>query len=520
MTTPIQVLVVDDSVVIRKVLKDSLSEDPLVRVDDVAANGQIALRKIRDKAPDLVILDLDMPVMNGLETLKAIRESWPKLPVILFSGHSNHEASAGLEAMEFGANAIIAKPSNLDGRHDSSTTINEQLLPMIKSLCIGDVEVMRSQGLALPKSDAAATAKRVPRSANSNQMAVLAIGSSTGGPNALAELIGSLPASFPVPIVVTQHMPPNFTRHLAERLNKASGLSVVEAEPGMKLKAGWVYIAPGDFHMTVERMGTDVVIQTNQGPLENSCRPAVDPMLRSVADVYGASSLVVILTGMGSDGLKGCEQIHKLGGRIFTQDEESSVVWGMPGFVSRAGLSERDIPLSQVGGAITRCFPNHKGTAAASTPVPAPTVEVVKSVEPDENKSVPEVVVALLSMRQVLVVDDSRAVRSILSRIMRDIGFDPIEAKNGLEAINQIEDGVNPELALVDWNMPEMSGIELIEALRDRDDLDDLKIVMVTSETEVDCVQKALACGADEYVMKPFSKDELLARLTKIGLLY
>ena len=508
MTSPIRVLVVDDSVVVRKMLRDSLSQDPIVKVTDVAANGNIALNKIKASMPNLVVLDVDMPGMNGLETLQNIRASWPKLPVILFTGMSDHEAISGMKAMELGANAVIAKPSNLNGRRGAEESIVGQLLPMIKSICVGDVELMRSQRIVqqASKVDSNTQSKSTKRKSAKQQLAILAIGSSTGGPNALADVIGALPGTLPVPVIVTQHMPPNFTRHLAERLNNTSALKVVEGQPGMNLEAGCVYIAPGDYHMCVERSGTDVVIRTNQAPLENSCRPAVDPMLRSVAEVYGSSSLVVILTGMGSDGLKGCEIIHQLGGRIFVQDEETSVVWGMPGFVSRAGLAERDVPLAQISGVISRCFDNHKIANRINSAAPA------KPHRSHNEK------VALPSMRQALVVDDSRAVRSLLSRIMRELGFDPIQAESGLDALRQIEDGIAPEVALVDWNMPEMNGIELIEALRERNDLDHLKIVMVTSETDVEFVKRALSHGADEYVMKPFSKEDLIARLNQIGI--
>jgi two-component system chemotaxis response regulator CheB len=182
---------------------------------------------------------------------------------------------------------------------------------------------------------------------------VVTIGSSTGGPNALDVVISGLPIDLSVPIVIVQHMPPVFTTQLAKRLDRNAKLRVVEGEDGMLVEPGVVYIAPGGLHMVVNKSKSDVWIETNEEPPENSCRPAVDPLFRSVAEVYGGSALGVVLTGMGSDGLKGAEDLARVGARIIVQDEPSSVVWGMPGFVSRAGLATVELPLDEIAGAIT-----------------------------------------------------------------------------------------------------------------------------------------------------------------------
>ncbi|HND54254.1 MAG TPA: CheB methylesterase domain-containing protein, partial [Pirellulaceae bacterium] len=183
---------------------------------------------------------------------------------------------------------------------------------------------------------------------------LLAIGASTGGPNALAELFAALPREFPTPIVVVQHMPPMFTQMLAERLTRNSPIPTDEAKPGMTLEPGRAYVAPGDYHMTLVREGVRVVTKLDQGAHENACRPAVDPLLRSVASIYGRNSLAVVLTGMGQDGLRGCEAIRQAAGQVLVQDEATSVVWGMPGYIARAGLADRVLPLPMLAGEIIR----------------------------------------------------------------------------------------------------------------------------------------------------------------------
>jgi two-component system chemotaxis response regulator CheB len=193
-----------------------------------------------------------------------------------------------------------------------------------------------------------------PQGASDHQPAIIAIGTSTGGPNALAAVLPALPADLPVPVAIVQHMPPLFTRMLAERLNAQSGLTVVEGQAGMVLKPGSVYIAPGDHHMELRRSGASVVLTLVQTPPENSCRPAVDVLFRSVARVFGPRVVAVVLTGMGQDGLRGCEAIGEAGGRIIVQDEPSSVVWGMPGFIARAGLAEKVLPLDAIAAEIVR----------------------------------------------------------------------------------------------------------------------------------------------------------------------
>lgn len=219
--------------------------------------------------------------------------------------------------------------------------IREELVPAVKALCKVRPAISPPARLAT-------------RPATRGKIAVVAIAASTGGPQALSELFRTIPASFPLPILIVQHMPPMFTRLLAERMTAQSQVRFHEAVSGDVLKPGQAWIAPGDFHMTVCRAGPEVRVQTNQSPPENSCRPAADVLFRSVAETFGPSALCVVLTGMGRDGLRGCETIDAAGGQIIVQDEATSVVWGMPGFVARAGLADSILPLPQITEEILR----------------------------------------------------------------------------------------------------------------------------------------------------------------------
>lgn len=345
---PTRVLIVDDSSLIRRVLGDALSEDPDIEVAGTAANGSIALSKIPQVSPDLVTLDVEMPGMNGLETLAEIRKLYPKLPVIMFSTLTERGAAITLDALALGATDYVTKPSNTGSLEASLNQIRQQLIPRVKALC-RPLEDAPAQSMRYGIARAVA-----PRQATENPVEVLAIGASTGGPNALVELIPALPRDFPVPVVIVQHMPALFTRLLAARLDAKSSLSIREGEPGQILTPGEAWIAPGGYHMTVERQGTSVRLATNQNPPENSCRPAVDPLFRSVAAVFGGNVLAVVLTGMGNDGVSGAKNVRERGGQVYVQDEASSVVWGMPGQVAAAGLADGVFPLRSMAAEIVK----------------------------------------------------------------------------------------------------------------------------------------------------------------------
>lgn len=349
-----RVLVVDDAVIFRRLVSEELSKDPELEVVGTAANGRIALAKLSQTNPDAVILDVEMPEMDGLATLKELRKTYPRLPVIMFSALTERGASATLDALSLGASDYFTKPTG-DNLESSLAVIREQLIPEVKTLCaaararIASQELKGVAGAPLGLASTNRPSQSVQRPASKPRpIEILAIGTSTGGPNALAEVFSQLPVDLPVPVVIVQHMPPMFTRLLAERLTAQFHIPTQEAVSGSALRPGAAWIAPGDHHMIVVRQGTEVRTFLNQDPPENSCRPAVDVLLRSVAKTYGANSLTVILTGMGQDGLRGCEVIRETGGQILAQDETSSVVWGMPGAVARAGLANRVMPLSLI----------------------------------------------------------------------------------------------------------------------------------------------------------------------------
>jgi two-component system chemotaxis response regulator CheB len=286
-----------------------------------------------------------MPVMDGLETLAAVRKLYPKLPVIMFSTLTEHGAEATLDALALGASDYATKPSNTGSSAVAVERIRAELIPKIRALCGATPLKLAPIPLLRPVLKV--------RTRSNPRIEIVAIGTSTGGPNALAEVLPRIPNDFPVPIVVVQHMPPIFTRLLAERLASRSAIPVEEGSAGVVLVPGHAWIAPGNFHMNVIRAGVHRRLSLTQAPPENSCRPAVDVLFRSVAAAYGPNALGVVMTGMGSDGVLGAQDIREAGGDIIIQDEASSVVWGMPGLVHASGLDDAAYPLDQLATEIT-----------------------------------------------------------------------------------------------------------------------------------------------------------------------
>lgn len=345
-----RVLLVDDAVVVRKALSLAIAQDPDLEVAATAVNGRIALAKFAASKPDIVLLDIEMPEMDGLEAVRELRKIDTRVPIIMFSTLTERGASITLEALALGATDYVTKPSNINGVA-TLETISGELIPKIRALChlpggrgelIPEAKQLPPQLLFSPQPRLLAPAQ------------VVVIGVSTGGPDALARVLPSLPANFPVPLLIAQHMPPIFTSMLAARLTAKSELPVRECVSGEPVLPGCALIAPGDFHMVVQQENGVTRVSTHQGPRENFCRPSVDVLFRSAANVYGARTLAVILTGMGQDGLRGCEMLRAQGARVYAQDEASSVVWGMPGFVAKAGLADKVLPIHQIGAEIVR----------------------------------------------------------------------------------------------------------------------------------------------------------------------
>ncbi len=346
----VRVLVVDDAVAIRATVSDTLSEDPDIEVVGTAPNGRIALAKLERLSPDVVILDIEMPELDGLQTLLEIRRTYPKLPVIMFSSYTERGAAATLDALSLGATDYVTKPSVTDAARGMGA-VRDELVRKVKGVA---AEVLAPPpGRKEPFPTATRGAGVTGRRRQGNPWLV-AIGASTGGPNALTTILAALPADFPAPVVVVQHMPPLFTRLLARRLDAACALKVREAVDGAIVAPGDVWVARGDWHMEVARRETTVHLSTHRQPPQHSCRPAVDVLLRSAAESYGRYALAVVLTGMGRDGLRGCEEIRARGGDVFVQDEASSVVWSMPGCVAVAGLAGRVVPVEDMASEIVR----------------------------------------------------------------------------------------------------------------------------------------------------------------------
>ena len=370
----LSVLVVDDSVVIRRLVTTVLDADPDITVLGTAANGRIALAKIEQLRPDLVTLDIEMPEMDGLETLRQLRRTDTRLPVVMFSTLTERAAKATLEALALGADDYVTKPANVGSVAAGMEAVRTQLVPKIKALCAGRASTgaARVPAARRPVAPPARTspAPAAPPPADGPARAalppqVLAIGCSTGGPEALGSVLRALPAALPVPVVVVQHMPPVFTTMFAQRLDSQCALRVREAQDGDRLEPGLVLIAPGDFHLTVARPGPAAVARLDQSAQENWCRPAVDRLFRSVAEVYGAAALALVLTGMGHDGLLGAGRLREAGAPVLVQDAATSTVWGMPGAIANAGLASAVLPLPQVAPALLSALSTRTGALSA-----------------------------------------------------------------------------------------------------------------------------------------------------------
>jgi len=346
--TAIRVLVVDDSVVVRRLVTDALSADPAIEVVGTAPNGKVALSRVEEHGPDLVTMDIEMPVMDGIETVRALRKAGHKMPIIMFSTLTERGAAATLDALAAGASDYVTKPSNTGSLAASMAEVSRELIPRIKALV-----VRRPKTAPIPTQVSKPGRVTLRPESPAKGVRALVIGSSTGGPEALSKVFGALSRPLPVPILMVQHMPPVFTGQLASRLDRIGPTTVVEAKGGERPQAGYAYIAPGNYHMVLQRT-TGFVIELNQDPPVSYTRPSVDVLFRSAVAAYGGALLGVVLTGMGADGRTGCQDLVEAGGTVYVQDEATSVVWGMPGAVAQAGLAHRVLPIGEVAGAVSR----------------------------------------------------------------------------------------------------------------------------------------------------------------------
>ena len=364
-SSSIRVMVVDDSAVIRGFLTRFIESDPEIKVVASVSNGQLAVGSMTPGKFDVVVLDIEMPVMDGMTALPLILKSDPAVQVVMASTLTKANAAITLKALEIGAAECLAKPTSQELA--GSTAFRDDLIQKVKALGMvarrrrGITERPQStaaaSGTATNKAPAPATAPAPKKFTLRPEIIkaapdVIAIGSSTGGPQALMQFFSDLKGGVKQPIFITQHMPATFTTILAEHIAKQSGLQCHEAVEGEVIQGGQIYLAPGNFHMTIKDQGGKKIISLNQDAQENFCRPAVDPMLRSLINVYGKKILAVIFTGMGADGMKSCQQLVDVGGTVLAQDEATSVVWGMPGAVAMAGICTQVLPLASMAKAV------------------------------------------------------------------------------------------------------------------------------------------------------------------------
>ena len=363
----LRVLIVDDSVAARRALTEALEREPGFTVCGAAPNGALGLELVERSQPDVIVLDLEMPVLDGLDFLTRLRPQHPRLPVLVFSGTAGHANEATLEALWRGASDYLLKPQGLSAEA-MEAFLRAELATRLRAIA----RVPAERG-----ATATAPAARVPEAqplppatvrAGDPAASVLVVGASTGGPRALAAALGELPADFPLPIAVVQHLPVEMSEFLASGLSANCRMRVRLAADGGRVEAGWIWVAPGGAHLTIVRDGARACFRLDHGPEESGCRPAVDPLFRSAARVFGAGTLALVLTGMGQDGLAGARAVQAAGGRVLVQDEASSVVWGMPGAIARAGLADAVLPLAQLGGELlargTRRLPPRRAEAA------------------------------------------------------------------------------------------------------------------------------------------------------------
>jgi two-component system chemotaxis response regulator CheB len=369
---PLRILAADDSAVMRSILwklfllqkEDRSSELPRMELCGIARDGVECLEQVKQLCPDILVLDLEMPRLNGLEVLDRLRLENSELPVIMCSAYTEHGARSTLEALARGASDYVTKPAGQRDLDAAMQSLSQQLLPRIAALT-------RDAGRERKKADRAASSENsqnakseeIP-SKTSTSIEVVVIGLSTGGPSALEQLLPKLPKDFPVPVLIVQHMPKLFTGALAERLDKCCALRVEQAYDNATIRPGTVWLAPGDAHMEIaprramageQERGALVcssrVRLHQQAPL-NHCMPSVDYLFFSAARMYGAGTLALVMTGMGADGLNGARAVHEGGGVVLAQDEASSAVWGMPGRVSEAGIANATLPLWGIAGAL------------------------------------------------------------------------------------------------------------------------------------------------------------------------
>lgn len=373
--SPIGIVLVDDSAVVRGMITRALQQDVRFELLATAADGKMAIEVVKRTQPDIVLLDLEMPEMDGLTALPKLFEASPLTKVIVVCTRTANHAEQGILALRLGASEVLAKPDARDAEateaffqelrqkikvlagRSKSSPIMASTPPMPAPPPVMLKPTMAESAAAAPSAPLSSPSVTAIATSNFVKPQAIAIASSTGGPQALLTLFESLRGTkISVPIFITQHMPESFTTSFAEHLSKAAGVPCHEAKHGEEVRAGVLYLAPGDYHMTLHKQLHQVVVQLNQDPPENFCRPAADPMLRSLVPIYGNALMCLVLTGMGSDGMLGAKEVVRAGGYVAAQDRASSVVWGMPKAVAEAQLAHAVLPLKEIGELMARAM--------------------------------------------------------------------------------------------------------------------------------------------------------------------
>ncbi|HEX4869102.1 MAG TPA: chemotaxis response regulator protein-glutamate methylesterase [Moraxellaceae bacterium] len=379
--SPIRVMIVDDTSAVRRVLTQVLEEETDISVVGTASNGHEALERLPRLAPDILLLDIEMPGMSGLELLRELRAAQSPLPVLLFSSLTERGAMVTIEALLLGARDYVTKPSMLGSAGAARDYIRRQVVTKLRDIlgrgagaparAAAPVPATAPARLRAPVAPALPGLRPSLPGEPAQPVDAVVIAVSTGGPNALSEVIPALPGNLPVPVFIVQHMPTFFTQALARRLDQLSPLAVHECTAASVARPGQVWLAQGGVHMAVARRGDETWVVPDDGEPENFCRPSADVLFRTAVSAFGGRLLGVVMTGMGNDGLAGCREIRAAGGQVIVQDRDSSVVWGMPACVAEAGLAQQVLPLSALAPEIVRRVEATRPWYQAGTPVQA-----------------------------------------------------------------------------------------------------------------------------------------------------
>lgn len=474
----IKIMLVDDSRLVREVVRGMVERDGEIRVVAEAANGAEALERCLKIQPDVILMDIQMPVMNGIEAVRRIMEARPTPIIVLSATIHPGEVRSTFAALRAGALDAMPKPKGVV-LTDTYTGMAEELVSRIKFYArVGKTKGWYSAGIKIESQ----TGFSVP--ARSSK--IVAVGASTGGPRTLPIALGPLPRDFPCPILIVQHMGHGFMRGFAEWLDREIDLPVKMIEEAVRLEPGHIYLPPDGLHMEVVRQ-TAVL---REGVPVNGCIPSVDVLFSSVAREYGERAIGVILTGMGKDGAEGSLAIKKAGGTVIVQDEDTSVIFGMPRAAMEIGAATKIEPLKSIASAIANS-------------VTIPDMEEIN--EPRSGLA--------QEIHEILLVDDSSTMRAMLADILSDHGYKVRQAENGRMALDEVSRS-RPDLILLDVMMPELDGYAVCRELRE--DKEYLPILMITAKGDPQDLVQGIEAGADDYISKPFEELELIARVKSL----